>query len=159
MTTESLCPCGSQKPYTHCCQPLLAGQAHAPTPEALMRSRYTAFCRDNVDYLIATHHPSQRRPGLATQLQETIDTTVWLGLKVIDAPAPAAGNPHGFVEFAAFYKNPEPAQLHERSKFIRENGRWYYQTGALLPPVTLPRNEPCWCGSGKKYKLCHGRQT
>jgi uncharacterized protein YecA (UPF0149 family) len=19
------------------------------------------------------------------------------------------------------------------------------------------RNEPCWCGSGKKYKKCHGR--
>ena len=24
-------------------------------------------------------------------------------------------------------------------------------------PVKIGRNDPCWCGSGKKYKRCHGR--
>jgi preprotein translocase subunit SecA len=34
------------------------------------------------------------------------------------------------------------------------NGR----PAATTPPAKLPgRNEPCWCGSGKKFKKCHGR--
>ncbi|NER81006.1 MAG: zinc chelation protein SecC, partial [Leptolyngbya sp. SIO1D8] len=60
MTNPSLCPCGSQRPFSACCEPYLLGQAIAPTAEALMRSRYTAYCQSNVDYLVATHHPAKR---------------------------------------------------------------------------------------------------
>ncbi len=28
-------------------------------------------------------------------------------------------------------------------------------TGPTAPAVKPGRNEPCWCGSGKKYKKCH----
>jgi SEC-C motif domain protein len=61
------------------------------------------------------------------------------------------------VEFAAFYKNSKIEQLHENSKFIYENGQWYYLDGILLDPIKITRNEPCWCGSIKKYKKCHGK--
>ncbi len=152
------CPCNSQKPFTRCCQPLVEGGAPALTPAALMRSRYTAFCRGNIDYLIATHHPARRQPGDRQTLQKSIDSTEWLGLLVLSAAPPGPAESVGFVEFAAFYKkHGELQQLHERSQFIKENGRWFYLQGEILPPVILQRNDPCWCGSGKKTKHCHGR--
>jgi SEC-C motif-containing protein len=136
---------------------LLEGKTKAATPEALMRSRYTAFCQGNIEYLIATHYPSQRQPDDAQTLQATVNETEWLGLTVISASQPNKTATTGFVEFAAFYKRPTFGQLHERSKFIRENEQWYYLNGELLPPITLGRNDLCWCGSGKKHKKCHGR--
>lgn len=156
---QALCPCGSQKPSQHCCQLLLTGQTKAATPEALMRSRYTAFSQGNVPYLIATQHPSKRKPDDAQTLQTTIDQTTWLGLKIIKAPLPNPTATSGLVEFAAFYQTPTlgVAQLHERSAFIKENGQWYYLQGEILNPITLGRNDLCYCGSGKKYKKCHGR--
>lgn len=150
-----MCPCGSPKPAQQCCQPLLEGKTNAATPEALMRSRYTAFCLGNVDYLIATHHPSKRRPHDAQTLQKTINETTWLGLKVIKTQQ--SGKTRGYVEFAAFYEGLELGQLHEKSEFIQENSQWYYLHGEILPPITLRRNDLCYCGSGKKYKKCHGR--
>jgi len=155
-TTEP-CVCGSQKPAPQCCQPLLDGKVKAATPEALMRSRYAAFCQGNIAYLIATHHPSQRQPDDAQTLQATIATTEWLGLQVLHAAPTAKTDQIGFVEFAAFYQRGTFGQLHERSKFIKEDEQWYYLDGELLPPITLGRNDLCWCGSGKKYKKCHGR--
>lgn len=155
--SQNLCPCGSLKAFGQCCQPFLEGHLNVPTPEALMRSRYTAFCRGHVDYLIATHHPSKRQADDTQTLQNTINGTEWLGLTVIKAPRPKPTDTVGFVEFAAFYKRDEFGQLHERSQFIKEGGRWYYLQGEILPTLTLKRNDPCWCGSGKKYKKCHGR--
>lgn len=153
-----LCPCGSRKPFAQCCQPLIEGGAPALTPAALMRSRYTAFCRGNIDYLIATHHPSKRQPDDRRTLQNSVTSTEWLSLMVLSAPPPGPAESVGLVEFAAFYKkHGEFRQLHERSQFIKENGRWFYLQGEILPPVILQRNDPCWCGSGKKYKRCHGR--
>ena len=155
--SHDLCPCGSLKVFEQCCQPFLEGAINAPTPEALMRSRYTAFCQGDVDYLMATHHPSKRQPGAVQTLQNSINKMEWLGLIVIKAPPPKRTDTVGFVEFAAFYKSQDFGQLHERSQFIREDERWTYLQGEILPPIILRRNDPCWCGSGKKYKKCHGR--
>jgi len=157
--TEQLCPCGSGIDYETCCGPYLAGSATPALPEQLMRSRYTAFCKNDIDYLIATHHPSQRRPNDRRTLGETSQTTAWLSLRIIQTQqAPSADQ--GTVEFVAFYRNKGTSegtvgQLHERSDFVRETGRWYYLHGRQLPPITLRRNDPCWCGSGKKVKQCH----
>ena len=63
----------------------------------------------------------------------------------------------GYVEFAAFYESNEGGQLHENSKFIYENGQWYYFDGVILESLKFSRNEPCWCGSKKKYKKCYGK--
>ena len=122
-----------------------------------MRSRYTAFCTANIDYLIATHHPTQRQADDRQTLAQTIAHTRWLSLRVLNSDRSQETNGVGTVEFVAFYQSQgNLGQLHERSQFIRQDNRWYYHHGAILDPISLSRNDPCWCGSGKKYKKCHG---
>lgn len=152
------CDCGSGKAYDLCCGPCLEGEIPAPDPEALMRSRYTAFCRKNTDYLIATTAPGKGEPErLRQELNQTMASTRWLGLKVIDSGM--KGPDRGWVEFAAFFsQGGVPGQLHESSSFLKIEGRWVYGEGEILPALKLGRNEVCFCGSGKKYKKCHGRE-
>lgn len=122
-----------------------------------MRSRYTAFCTANIDYLIATHHPTQRQADDRQTLAQTIAHTRWLSLRVLSSDRSQETNGVGTVEFVAFYRSQGNFdQLHERSQFIRQDNRWYYHHGTILDPISLSRNDPCWCGSGKKYKKCHG---
>lgn len=153
------CPCGSGRAYEECCGICLSGSAPAQDPETLMRSRYTAFCRRDADYLIATLDPETTggRPELVRQeLDSTMAATQWLGLRVLCSGM--EGPDKGWVEFAAFYRQGEAfGQLHERSSFCRRDGRWLYRDGRMLPPLQLGRNEPCFCGSGKKVKKCHGK--
>lgn len=117
-----------------------------------MRSRYSAFCLGEVDYLLGTLHPSKRQPGEREALMASIQQTQWLGLKILDHKQ--AGD-RAEVEFVAFYEDAPFSQLHERSRFTREAGRWYYHDGLFLPAIKLGRNESCFCGSGKKLKHCH----
>jgi SEC-C motif-containing protein len=77
------CYCGSQKSYNDCCFPFLSGKLIPETPEQLMRSRYSAFCIKNIEYLISTHHPSRRQPDERDLLNQTINTTQWFGLKIL----------------------------------------------------------------------------
>lgn len=149
-----LCPCGTGEAFQSCCQPYIQGVTPAPTPEALMRSRYSAFATQSIDYLVKTHHPLERSPDERASLQETCRTTQWKRLVVI-----RSGNlnsTQGFVEFMAVYQAGQMAQLHEQSNFVKESGQWFYLDGEILPPVQPKRGAPCWCGSGKKYKRCHG---
>ncbi|WP_296489564.1 YchJ family metal-binding protein [Rhodoferax sp.] len=127
------CPCGRAdargRPlaYTACCARYLAHDTPAPDAEALMRSRYTAFVLERADYLRATWHAS-RRPSTIT-----FDPGVkWLGLDVRQHHA--LDDTHAEVEFVARQKSPDsPAvRLHERSRFVREAGRWYYVDGDQL---------------------------
>lgn len=121
-----------------------------------MRSRYTAFCQGNIDYLIATHHPTQRRIDDRMTLRQSIQTTTWLGLTIVAAEQGQPKDDVGTVEFVAVFQTDGVQQLHERSQFVKQNGRWFYLRGEILPPWVPKRNEPCWCGSGKKFKQCHG---
>lgn len=147
---QETCPCSSGKPYADCCAPYLSGQALPKLPETLMRSRYTAFCKGNVDYLIATRHPTKRQMDEREALMDTITHTEWLSLRVLNVSA-------NLVEFVAFHRSQNQiGQLHEKSEFLLQNGRWYYLDGATLPAIKLERNDLCWCGSGKKLKKCHG---
>lgn len=131
-----------------------------------MRSRYTAFCLKNIDYLASTYHASKRQSDYKSNLDPRINDTQWLGLKVIQSGI-APDNPNkGFVEFIAYYidatntplniHNNDVKQLHERSFFIKENNQWFYLEGDHLPPIKFQRNDLCWCNSGKKIKKCHG---
>lgn len=129
---EAFCPCGRSDargrpvPYADCCGPYLDHDTPAPDAEALMRSRYTAFVLGRLDYLRTSWHPSTRPTEL------TLEPGVkWLGLqvrshRVVDAD-------HAEVEFVARSRvGGRGRRLHERSRFVRENGRWVYVDGDLL---------------------------
>lgn len=146
------CPCGSGRTYTTCCGPFLAGAATPSSAEALMRSRYTAFVGKDWDYLNRTQ--ANRDDGPPTPDIE------WLGLDVLATDGGAAGDTEGTVEFVARYSHQgRPAALHEISRFGLRDGAWIYLDGEF--PITSKqpktgRNDPCPCGSGKKFKKCCG---
>ena len=120
------CPCDSGQPYTACCQPWHAGLAegrHAPTPEALMRSRYSAYVLGGIEYLLATWHASSAPGDLE------LPPVKWLGLEV--RRSEQAGDA-GVVEFVARCKvNGRAQRMHEISNFVRQDGRWYYIDGQM----------------------------
>lgn len=121
-TTATACPCGGGD-YQHCCQPFHAGHA-APTPELLMRSRYSAYVLGLEPYLLASWHPSTRPEQL--DLNEE-PRPKWLGLIVHHAES---DGDHGVVSFVARYKVGGRAyRLSEHSRFVFENGRWFYVDG------------------------------
>lgn len=118
------CPCGRPLAYADCCGRYHAGAA-APDAEALMRSRYTAYVYALEPYLLATWHESSRPPRL--DLADDA-TTRWLGLQVKRHAATGADS--AIVEFVARCKSGGRAhRLHETSRFVREDGRWYYVDG------------------------------
>ena len=120
------CPCGSGRPLAPCCGRHLDGEA-APTAEALMRSRYTAYGLLREDYLLATWHPSTR-PGELGLARDT--PPKGLGLEVKRHEQTDAD--HAVVEFVARYKvNGRARRLHEISRFVREDGRWFYVGGEV----------------------------
>ena len=160
MNQDSLCPCGSKKNFDACCGPYLSGAAIPPTAEALMRSRYTAYTRLDDKYLLATWHPDTR-PSNPNPSDEG-DGNVWTGLDILRTEAGQAGDTTGVVEFIAHCTfNGAPSQLHEISDFTYNGERWFYVDGRGQQPIRrespkVGRNEPCPCGSGKKYKKCCG---
>ena len=151
-----VCPCGTGQAFADCCQPYLTGTAIAPTAVALMRSRYSAFATGHVDYLVSTHHPKKRTFGEKAELKQSCANTEWIRLQIFETFSGKESDDTGVVEFEAVYRSSEMGQLHERSNFVKEDGSWFYVDGQMLPPSVPKRGEPCWCGSGKKYKKCHG---
>lgn len=123
LTIMNACPCGSGRDYDDCCGPAHRGVA-ADTAQALMRSRYSAYVRGDVDYLLASWHASTRPESL-----ELEPATRWLGLEVKRHALTGADT--ATVEFVARYRlGGAPAvRLHEISRFVREDGRWYYIDG------------------------------
>jgi SEC-C motif-containing protein len=155
---ETACYCGSQKNFRECCHPFLIGALKPETAEQLMRSRYSAFCTKNIEYLFSTHHPSKRDPNEMESLSRTAREIQWLGLIVLKTGKDSVDPKIESVEFAAFHKTKNNlGQIHENSRFIHEHGQWFYLDGDPLAPLEFGRNDPCWCGSNKKFKKCHGR--
>ena len=123
--TDNTCPCGSDRAYAACCAPYLANTLGAPTAEALMRSRYTAYTLDRHDYLRATWHPTTCPPVL-----QPIPGLRWLGLTIKRVEAGGEGDVTGIVEFVARCKQGGRAErVHETSLFERLSGRWVYRHG------------------------------
>ncbi len=136
MSQERLCPCGSQALYGDCCEPYLLGIATAPTAEALMRSRYSAYSQGAVDYLIETLHPSKRRKDDKSEHLESSTTIQWIGLKILKTQLGGIKDRKGMVEFIATYRSKAflsvPGELHERSRFVKERDQWFYLEGDIL---------------------------
>ena len=154
------CPCGLQSPYSDCC-------GH------LMRSRYTAYTQRNWDYLIQTTHSSERSEKSRKTFEQWGKGVEWLKLEVLGTKKGGLQDEEGEVTFAAFYREDEEEHsLRESSKFLKENGRWTYsekqstihkkvqdepQQPVVREGPKVGRNDPCPCGSGKKFKKCCGK--
>ncbi len=154
------CPCGSGQPFADCCLPLIDGQRAAATAEELMRSRYSAYASGRLDYIDASYHSSQRKTRDSDAVEQAATRVEWRGLEILACEAGQAGDQEGFVDFIARYsEHGVEHAIRERSRFVREDGRWVYLDGQVK---ALPqrrdkkpgRNEPCPCGSGKKFKKC-----
>lgn len=158
---NDLCPCGSKTVESACCGPIIAGAA-APTAVALMRSRYTAYVRGAIDHVVATHTAASRGQLDVEAATRWSRDTVWLGLEIRATERGGPDDTAGIVEFIARgTTNNVPFAQHERSRFERIDSRWYYVDGDLVREpakrtITAGRNDPCPCGSGTKYKRCHG---
>jgi SEC-C motif-containing protein len=158
------CPCGKGESLDTCCGPYIEGKKLPETAEALMRSRYTAFATGKVDYILETHDPDRRGEVDAEGAATWSKDSEWLGFELVSAENGGPSDSAGVVEFVAKYKIKGVTLTHrERSIFRKADGRWFFVDGQIVngPPVkrTEPRvgrNEPCHCGSGKKYKRCHG---
>ena len=119
-----VCPCDSGLDFLVCCSPFLSGLAPAPDARALMRSRYTAYTRDDQAYIQASWHPDTR-PAIVSE-QEPCQ---WLGLRVISHQQDGAT---ATVEFIARYKvGGRAGRMHELSRFVCEDGHWYYVDGTF----------------------------
>ena len=121
------CPCGSARAYAVCCEPLHLG-APAATAEALMRSRFSAVALGLTSYVAASWHPSTRPAAL-----DLDDATTWRRLQIVDTVAGGTDDSEGIVEFRASFRDADGAGLlHERSRFVRDDGLWFYLDGEVL---------------------------
>ncbi|WP_349506770.1 YchJ family protein [Agrobacterium pusense] len=163
---SNACPCGSAEEFDICCNPYIAGHRPAPTAEALMRSRYTAFTLGNLDYIESTITEQASQSFNRVDMERSLPGTEWLGLEVRDTSGGRESDDSGTVNFAFHYrsKNRDFSQV-EIASFRRIDGVWRYDDSEInpkSPPVrveSIGRNDPCRCGSGKKFKKCCGAQT
>ena len=126
--TMTPCPCGNDAGYARCCAPLHEG-APAESASQLMRSRYSAYVLLREDYLLASWHADTRPASLRLSAQQPAPT--WLGLEIRQQHA--IDHDHASVEFVARYRlgGGRAQRQHETSRFVREDGRWYYLDGEL----------------------------
>jgi SEC-C motif-containing protein len=163
-TPGSTCPCGSQKSYDSCCGTLIKGKAQAATPEALLRSRYSAFVKGEIDYILATHDSETRDQVKKEEIESWSKESQWLGLEVLQIHPESQDGNEAVIDFTARYETGEKTFDHtERSTFRKKNGRWFFHDAQELHigpyrrvEPKVGRNDPCPCGSGKKFKKCHG---
>jgi len=158
------CPCGSGREYSDCCEPYISGTAKPPTAEALMRSRYSAYAEHEIDYIINTCVKRGKEDIDPKSTRDWSEQSKWLGLKIISAEKGSPADSEGTVVFEAVYERDGLKDTHhETAKFVKENDEWRYSEGHITPRTVVRsspkvgRNDPCPCGSGKKYKHCCGR--
>jgi SEC-C motif-containing protein len=154
------CSCGTGKLFELCCGPRLSGECPATTAEELMRSRFTAHVARDYRYLHLTYRPTAKKPYVE---EEEMAPIQWTRL-TIHAHEPGATPDIAFVDFSAFFVDEHGEHpMHEKSEFVRTGGQWLFTRTVRTGPAPLRsagpkvgRNDPCPCGSGKKYKHCCG---
>ncbi len=162
MTENQVCPCGSGAPFNVCCGPIIEGTREPETAEQLMRARYSAFVTGAIDFIVSSTHSKSRKEIDIEFIQQWSETSTWRGLEILETKA--VNDNKAFVSFEAQYTQDDKDHSHrEKSLFERENGEWRFVTGDELKNPTVRyetpqpgRNDPCHCGSGKKFKKCHG---
>lgn len=158
----STCPCGTGQAYAECCEPIISGASPADTAERLMRARYTAYTRAEMDFIFESTHPDHRRGYDHEGTREWAENSEWIGLEIVSTDKGSRDDSIGEVEFIArFNENGVAREHHECAQFRRKEGRWLFTDGSMVKPKPIianktGRNEPCTCGSGLKYKKCCG---
>ncbi len=162
-----LCHCGSKKNFKSCCEPFLKGDDFPLTAESLMRSRYSAFVECDIPYLKKTLALESQSDFSEADTKKWATQSAWKGLEIISTEKGQAADQDGTVEFIASYAlNGEDFKHHEVSTFKKDSdGHWVFVDGVSPESTKTPvvhqgprvgRNDPCPCGSGKKYKKCCG---
>ena len=130
-----------------------------------MRARYSAFVTGAIDFVVDSTHSSTQKEIDRSFITEWSQSSTWKGLEILETKA--INDDTALVSFEARYEQGGKEQNHrEKSLFEREDGKWRFVTGDELKNPTVRyeqprpgRNDPCPCGSGKKYKKCHGAQS
>ena len=167
MENTEPCPCKSGKAFGECCGPVISGAAKAETAEALMRARYASYVTGDVDFLRTSSTAAVQAEFDATTSRNWSRSATWHGLEIIRTEGGQKGDAEGVVEFRALYTaNGEFCNHHEVSRFVKEADGWKFADGELVgeKPIVreeprVGRNDPCPCGSGKKFKKCCGRPS
>jgi SEC-C motif-containing protein len=157
----SVCPCGSGLEYESCCEPYIAKKAAAATAEILMRARYSAYSKGKVDFIVDTCLRDAEHDIDVEATRRWSEKSKWLGLEILRTEKGGPSDTEGVVEFIATYSQDGLRDRHhEISRFVRKDGTWLFEEGEIVPTTVVRegpkvgRNDPCPCGSGKKYKKC-----
>ena len=167
MPTPENCLCGNGSPYEICCGMYHNNPGTAPTAEALMRSRYSAFALGNFDYIAATQKLEDEPNQTGEDVKDSNQSTQWIKLEINATENGLEKDKTGMVSFSAHFKEGKHiGRLSERSLFKKVKGQWFYISGEHEVQKNTPlvknaamnigRNDPCLFGSGKKYKKCCG---
>ena len=165
MSTDSNCPCSSGRPFADCCEPILADSSKAETAEALMRARYSAYATGQVEFIQASNAPEGRAQVDLESSRQWSQQAEWTGLEVVATEGGGADDQVGEVEFKAHYAIQGRELTHHELATFRKGdaGEWMFVDGEEMAQEPFRRekpkvgpNEKCPCGSGKKYKKCHG---
>ena len=156
------CPCGSGLDYANCCEPIIKGTKQAETAEQLMRSRYSAYSKAEIDHIINSTAIDQRKNIDKKSTKKWAERSIWNGLEIIKKEKGGPDDVKGKVEFIAYYTEKNiRKKYHELSTFRKARGKWFFIDGEPVIPAQIVnngpkigRNDPCFCGSGKKYKKC-----
>ena len=156
------CPCCSGETYQDCCEPIIKGKKTAETAEQLMRARYAAHEMVEVDFIYESLHPDFRKDYDKKATKKWAEESEWLGLEIVDIKDGGPKDETGEVEFIARFKDKDGRRgYHERGAFRKHRKKWHFTEGVMvkgqpLSVTKVGRNDPCPCGSGKKYKKCCG---
>ena len=133
------------------------------TAEELMRARYHAYETCDMEFIKESHDPDNTEGIDWAECEKWARESQWLGLEILSTTKGGEDDKDGIVEFKATYiENGKTIVHHERSYFVKKNGVWFYQkwlpiTSTRINENKVGRNDPCPCGSGKKYKKCCGK--
>ena len=164
MKNDELCPCRSGKTFGECCGPVLSGARKPETAAELMRARYSAYAVCDVDFLYNSSGEAVREEFKREETEEWSRSATWEGLEVLETEGGGPGDDEGMVYFLARYSaNGKTCEHREHSYFERVDGEWRFIDGVIeskpyrREEPKVGRNDPCPCGSGKKYKKCCGK--
>jgi SEC-C motif-containing protein len=150
-----MCYCPNTQPYESCCNVFITKQKLPETAEQLMRSRYSAYATNNAQYILETYAKSEQSNHSIEDIAAFASFANFIKLEIV---ATKTEPEFDYVEFKAHYlADGKHCQIHEVSRFIKEEGAWRYLDGQLydVPELKVSRNDPCPCDSGKKFKKCH----